>query len=497
MWNDTLTLYIDDNSVRLLVAQGQKTRQWAEMRLEPGLVKGSVILQEKEVALRIRTLLKSCKVKKRRVALGFSGLHSLTRPTVLPQLPKKLLPEAAVREARRILPVVLDQLYLSWRPVGSPKGRTQLFIAATPRKIADSMIKTLRLAGLNPDRVTVKPLALTRALPVNSAILIDLQPGEFDIVILADGIAQPIRTVVLPEETISWEEKLAMIASDLERTIKFHDTNNPETPLTASVPVFVSGTFIEKPEMVKPLADATGRPVTLLRPALKGSEQLDMSRYGVNAAMILGPQGKIREATFPVASLNMLPGPYKPKPISITKVVGIPGGVVLAGILVPLLMMLQNNTANIANLQSQLDNTNQMVAQQSKRQSALNASIADLNHKVAAAQAISQNLDLVLQALHNQQGYVNGDIQVTLKNLPPQISISNISESVDRLTITGSAPTESDVRQYAQTILDYARSLAQSNRFSQSTVSSLHFNTPASQNGTSLVDFNLTFARGN
>ncbi len=79
--------------------------------------------------------------------------------------------------------------------------------------------------------MVIKPLALTKALTVNTAILIDVQPAEFDIVIVSDGIPQPIRTVTLPNEELSWEQKLDMITSDLDRTIKFFDTNNPEKPL--------------------------------------------------------------------------------------------------------------------------------------------------------------------------------------------------------------------------------------------------------------------------
>ena len=88
MWNNVVTLYIDDTSIRLLVTQGQKVKKWADLKLEPGLVKDTMVVQEAEVAARIKKLLKSQKVNTRRVILGYSGLHSLTRPATLPQLPR-------------------------------------------------------------------------------------------------------------------------------------------------------------------------------------------------------------------------------------------------------------------------------------------------------------------------------------------------------------------------------------------------------------------------
>ena len=175
MWNDTVTLYIDDTSLRLMVSHGQTIKKTANMTLEPGLIKGSVVLQEEEVINKIKQLLQSQEVDARKVILGFSGLHSLTRPATLPQLPKAMLPEAVVREARRVLPVPLDQLYLSWKIIPGPRGKTQIYIAATPRKTVDSLIKIVQGAGLEVTRLSIKPLALTKLMPANTSILVDLQ----------------------------------------------------------------------------------------------------------------------------------------------------------------------------------------------------------------------------------------------------------------------------------------------------------------------------------
>jgi Tfp pilus assembly PilM family ATPase len=155
-----------------LVSQGQHIKKWADLKLEPGLVKSSVVANEEEVAARIKLLLETQKVNTKKVSLGYSGLHSLTRPATLPQLPKAMLPEAVAREARRVLPVPLDQLYISWHTLPCPKGRVQVFIAATPRKIADSLVETLHAAGLEPRRMSIKPLLLTKAATVNTAILV-------------------------------------------------------------------------------------------------------------------------------------------------------------------------------------------------------------------------------------------------------------------------------------------------------------------------------------
>ncbi|GAI28594.1 unnamed protein product, partial [marine sediment metagenome] len=84
----------------------------------------------------------------------------------------------------------------------------------------------------------LKPLLLARVVKEATAVIVDVQPTEFDIVIMGDGVPQPIRTVPLPSEELSWQEKLPMIRDELDRTIKFYNSNNPEKPLVSTIPIF-------------------------------------------------------------------------------------------------------------------------------------------------------------------------------------------------------------------------------------------------------------------
>ena len=54
-----------------------------------------------------------------------------------------------------------------------------------------------------------------------------------------------MRTISLPNEELSFEQKLNMIISELDRTIKFFDTNNPENTLDPKVPVYISGDLVK------------------------------------------------------------------------------------------------------------------------------------------------------------------------------------------------------------------------------------------------------------
>jgi hypothetical protein len=487
MWNKIVSLYIDDASIRLLEIKGQRAKKWADLSLEPGLIKGSVVLQEAEVAKRIKQLLKDHKVRTRKVFLGFSGLHSLTRPAVLPEMPATMLGEAITREARRVLPVSLDQLYLSWSYLPSPKMRVKVLIVGVPRKTADSLVKTLRLAGLEPRRMGIKPLILAKMAPLNTAILIDSQPNEFDIIIMINGVPQPIRTVPFPEKALSPDEKLEMIISDLDRTVKYYNANNSENPLNSDIPIYVSGELSDEAGLQKTLAAASGHSVMSLNTILKNAEQINMERYMVNVALAATIPVSGRELTFAAVNLNVIPAPYQPKPISLARVIGIPGGATAAALVVPVMLMIQSTAANMDALQGQLEITNQITDQRIAQKQELNKLVIDLKNKAATAKKTYDKLALALDALKTDQEKMNGNMSWALRVLPPGISLKGINESSNRLTIEGQTGSEAEV-------LKYARDLDSSGRYAESIVSSMSagFSDNGPVPGARVITFTLT-----
>ena len=179
------------------------------------------------------------------------------------------------------------------------------------------------------------------------------------------------------------------------------------------------------------------------------------------------------EAAFPVANLNLLPAPYQPKPISLTKIIGIPGGVAVASMVVPMVMMIQSASSNIAAMQNQLDITNQVINQKTAQRTELKKSVTDLQTQATAVKKAYDKLNLALNAVTTQQEDVNGDLAITLGRLMPAVTLNNISEAEGVLTLTGTAPNQQDIYTYAQAILQYARTLDLSGRYLETTVSSL------------------------
>ena len=455
MAKKTVSLYIDDTSLRLMVADSKRIIGWAELQLEPGMVDNNVVIKDAEVATKIRQLFKTLKIKTKKITVGVSGLHCLTRPITFPQLPKEMLDEAVRREATRVLPVSAEQLYTSWQIIPAQEGKTQVFLVAIPRKTADALFNTLSQAGCKAYFMDIKPILLARVLKEATSVIVDIQAREFDIVIMADGISQPVRTIPFANEALSAEEKLTIIKKELDRTITFYNSSNPENTFTSKVPIFTSGELADDRELHQALSDELGHPILSLPSPLEYPEEFNPSRFMANIGLTLQRLSPKKEAGPSLANLKLLPAPYQTKPISLTNIFALPGAVIAISSLVFLVMLIQSASADISLLRTQLNTSTQ-----------LRENTVKLQREITEAEASRDDFAIALGSLEKQRTGINRDLEATIESLPSTISLSSISHANSILTISGRAPSEREV-------LLYLRQLDTSGRFSEITIENM------------------------
>lgn len=463
MAGEVVTLYIDDTSLRLLVAKGKRVKQWADLPLEPGLVRDGVVVDEAKVAAGIKELLEAQKVKVTKVIAGLSGLHCVFRVITVPRLPKAVLAEAVKREAEKVIAVPLEQLYLSWQIISTSKEELTVFLAVFPQDAANSLIRTLRLAALDPYLIDLKPLALARLVGMPTAVIANVQATEVDIVVMVDKVPQVIRTLSLPGEAQSWPEKLPLIKEELDRTLKFYDSSHSANPLDAGVPIFVSGELAQESEACTSLANELERPVSPLSPPLQCPEGLPAGQYVVNVGLALKAVSLPRaRANFSVVNLNALPEVYWPKARSLAGFLAVPGIIIAIGLLAFLVMLVQNTAADVASLQAELDTTNQLLIQEQRQMN----DIAELERKVGEAVTARDTLAGVHSFFGQQRTEVSDDLRVAMRTLPGTVDLSSLTRGNPGLTLSGMALSEEGV-------WTYANNLSANVRFSQVIVSSI------------------------
>ncbi len=464
MASNTTSIYIDDTSIRLMVTRGKRITKLADVPLDTGLSNITTAETEAELAARIKNLFKSNKIGDRKVILGLSGLHCLTRPVSLPELPRAMLDEAITREARRVLPVPLEQLYISWQTISVSEGKIQAFMVAIPRQIADTLIRVLAKAGLKAYLMDIKPLALARLAKEDTTMIVDVQAKEFDIIIMVDKIPQPIRTVSFPEESLSLNDKVAIVKDELKRTIEFYNSNNPDNLIKPNAPLHVSGELADEPEVYEPLAQELGYQVDPLTSPLKCLKQLDPSHHLVNVGLAL--KEITREAGPLLPNFNTLPSPYLPKPISLNRIMAIPAAVTAAALIALLGMTIQDAAASIEDANFELSSNHFLIDKKQEQKQELTAEIAAAEQQLAQTESAKGNFIAALNAINTSGDTINDDIKAIVDNQIEAFIMDSISLSGRNANIVGWAESEDEV-------IAYARKLYATGRFDNITITNL------------------------
>jgi type IV pilus assembly protein PilM len=508
-----VTLYIEDTDIKLLVTSGKQVEKWASLLLEPKLVRDGVIIDEDKVAESIKTLFKLEGVSTKKITVGLSGLNSIFRVITLPELPQALLPEAVMNEAGRVIPVPLEEVYLAYQPIPAIAGETRLFLVAYPKNSTDTLTRTLSKAGLKPAAMDLAPLALCRCANAPRSIIVNSWLTYLDIVIMNESMPQVIRSLSLPTDAIALPEKLPTIIEELDRTVAFYNSGNPEYQLDSSAPIFVCGDLAEAQDTWQTLAGRIGYPVSVLEPPMQFPEAFSPSQFMVNIGLTLkGQLPKGEDSYYSIVDFDALPEVYKPPVISLVRIL-VPVAVVISlGALAWGGFLIKGVYDDTANLRSDVDRKHLEVGIQRSQLNMLNSELDAVNAQIAsievdiAAQleeiAIQQErvdqqieanlqpieaaetanrLENMLASLNQGLGSIVGDLGELVNTLPTTVNLVGIGYEGGLVTINGFAPAEGE-------IFTYARALRSGGRFSEVIISSIT-ETYIEEGGTSQFDF--------
>ena len=481
MAKNTTTLYVSDTGIRLMVTRGKRISKMAYMPLDLNLTDIGNEEKEADLANKIKLLFKSNRIGTGKIILGISGLHCLTRPVSLPELPKAMVEEAITREAKRVLPIPLDQLYLSWQIVAAAEGKIQVFVVAIPKYIADTLVRILNKIGFRPYLMDIKPLSLARVSPEYTAIMVDIQPKEFDIIIMSAGIPKTIRTVSFPQEYLAQTDRLSIVRDELKRTIQFFNSNNPDSLIQPNTAMLVSGDLTDEAEIIEYLTQELGYTTSLLISPLKCVKQLDPSHHLTNVGLALKEMPGDAGRSLP--NFNILPAPYLPKQISRSRLLAIPAGVAAVGVVVLLVFMVQNAAAKIEQDQFALDSTRLLLEQKQTQKVHLQESISAMEASLAEIGVLHDTVIAALDSLTDKGLLVNGDFNATVNNIVANLELHRVIHEGDALMLTGEAVTEEEVMQYV-------RNLQLTGRFSEITIANITRNTP-SENESEYMNYSL------
>jgi type IV pilus assembly protein PilM len=454
MANEQASLYIDDAAIYALLSRGRQVLKWASSPLESGLVVQGVIQDEDAVAARVAELWRTVGIKTRKVIVGISGIGYLYRTISIPELPKGMLPEAIMREASTTLGISVEDVYISWQIISSVPGELTVYVAALSRNLVDAEVSTLRKAGLDPYLADLKPLCLARTATETTAIMVDVQPGSFDVVILVDNMPEVVRSLSLPLEA-SLEENLDTITEELDRSVIFYNSAHMDKPIDFSVPISVSGELAEREDMWERISGGQKRPVQLMPLPVAVPEGFPSAGYLTNIGLALkevlaSERGAI---AYSLIDFNAVPEVYLPKRRKLADIMFVPtivGGVALVAIFgfFSAAVYIHNN-----GLQDEMAAINQkMTAQQVRAED-----VIALNQQVASVEAVRDALVADLDAFEDDRDKINGDLAEANSCLPGGMDLGKMSvtkkagESMGyTLVVEAYADSEKEILRYGE-----------------------------------------------
>lgn len=304
------TLTLETGEARYLTVRQGRVAGWGSMALPAEAVEAGAVRDAPAVAEALDCLFRKRRLERGRLVVGVGGAAAAPLGLTLPLQPAAALGEAVREAAARLLPVPLEEQYLSWQVVdGQPAaerrreaaGRPTLrvYALAVPRALIDGYLEALRLARLRPAVMDLKALAVVRVARPAQGIVAHLGRDYVDIALVVQQMPVALDTVALavgypggaaPEgdgASTEWRARLDALLAAAERLAAEYCRAHPQAPLSPDAPLVASGQALASPEALEHLAARSGRPVARPTSPLPFPGELPLERYIVHLGLAL------------------------------------------------------------------------------------------------------------------------------------------------------------------------------------------------------------------
>jgi type IV pilus assembly protein PilM len=397
-----------------------------------------------------------------------------------------LLAEAVQREAGRVLPVSLDELYLSYQRIPGFANESRVFVAAFPKKTTETLLRTLRNAGMTPSVLDLAPLALCLSVNEPRSIIVDVRQDNLNIIVMAGRVPQVIRSLSLQSEEKTISENLPTIIEEFSRTVAFYNSSHQQEPLDATVPVFVSSDLANAKDSWKALVGRLDAKVAVLPSVIQYPADFPVNDFMVNLELATKELSLEKEpANYSLVNLNALPESAKPKYFNpyrvLIPVVAVAG---LAGI-VFMWLNLQNNMTNTSLNESQLTATQNLIQSNSKDVAALTEQNRLTQAQIQPIMDYAGVFDVKLTTLEAARLRTDSDLHQIIALKPGTVAVTGVMHSGSAMTVTGLCANH-------LVVLDYAQALRDTGGFNV-VVASITYSFEITEEGVLIPSYNFMF----
>ena len=169
----------------------------------------------KDTANLLKKLVEKAGVTTNKVVASLPNNSVFTSVIEMPKLPESELKVAVEFEAKKYVPLPLQEVALSWSilddkksKVGNPvaDSRVKVLLTAVPTVVIDNYVKVFQMAGLEADALEIEALALIRSLigeDLNNNLLIDIGAKSTSVNLVDSGYLRLSKNLNIGGDTIT------------------------------------------------------------------------------------------------------------------------------------------------------------------------------------------------------------------------------------------------------------------------------------------------------
>ncbi|MBI4050732.1 MAG: type IV pilus assembly protein PilM [Candidatus Doudnabacteria bacterium] len=209
-------LGIDIGTSSIKAVQLKKEREAQDYHLETyGTVNVAAELNQRSeldvisrTAEIIKQLLVKAQVTTKKVVASLPNSIVFVSVIEMPALSEKELKSAVDWEARRYVPLPLEEVTLSWSVLSEPpqNGKNKVLLTAVPTSVIDNYLQMFKLAGLEPLALEIEALALIRSLVgagKECVLIIDIGARNTSLNLVDKGFLRVSRNLAIGGDTLT------------------------------------------------------------------------------------------------------------------------------------------------------------------------------------------------------------------------------------------------------------------------------------------------------
>ena len=307
----------------------------------------------------------------------------------------------------------------------------EVLVQGVPASLVDTQLAALHSAGINPNVLETKTVALTRVVDRQQAMIVNVEPTSTDVVVVVNGIPRIMRTVAQPRD-FTPEERAGQVAQIVQQTVNYYLDHHIGVWVVEQTPLFLVGSLADHPVMVETVRSRIEYPLEPFEPSIEHPPHLPTAQYAVAIGLALEwlqdsnsatSENGVHAGAQPL-HLNLIPQSipwWRPTPARLMFAVG-----VLVGAAFALMLMgaAADSSATAASLRSelnQLDDRVKILLVGQRERTAQAEEVNNFNTLVARRGSLTQTFRL-LQDL-----------------APPGVEIRSFQLSGTSITVSGEA----------------------------------------------------------